>query len=207
MPFWTRLPGVLENTFRALVRPRTEAVQYPAAYSRIVGTPITLGENDIHGDCVTVAAFNAAATANARRGIFTPFQDHEPFDLYVKLGGMPADTGLNPAMLFDYWRENPIGGYLLRGIGEIALDDSAGVEQAIVDTGFVYFTATLDQAQLEQADWAPVESPKDGGHATLLTWWEAGWFEDATWGAERRVSPEFIQAQGMNLWRLDLVPA
>lgn len=207
MEFWKRLPGVLENTFRALVRPRLDAAQYPASYSRIVGTPITLGGNDIHGDCVAVAAFNATFTANARRGIFTTVQDSAPFDLYVTLGGMPADVGLDPAVLFEYWKTNAINGYLLKGIEGIALDDVAGMEQAIIDTGFVYFTAELDQAQLSQPDWVPVDSPQDGGHATILTWFEAGWFYDATWGGERRAGPEFIRTQGMNCWRLEIVPA
>lgn len=206
---WQRLPGVKPNTFQAPVHPGLAgAVIFLEAWSEIVGTPITLGENDIHGCCVTVAAFNAAAVANARHGIIVPFADHEPFDLYVKLGGMPADDGLNPADLFTYWQANAIGGYKLAGIHEIALDDIAGIKQAIVDTGFCYFTATLTEAQMTQTDWAPVAgSPIDGGHATILTWWEAGWLYDSTWGEEVRVGPDFIKAQGLNLWRLDLTPA
>ncbi len=203
---WTRLPGVLPNTFVAPPRPALAgAVELPDAWSEIVGTPITLGMNDIHGDCVAVAAFNAAAIANARRGIMTPFADHEPFDLYTTLGGMPADIGLDPAVLFNYWQANAIAGYKLGDIHAIALDDLAGIQQAIIDTGFVYFTASLTQAQLSQTDWTVVDSPVDGGHATILTWWEAGWLYDATWGAEVRVSPDFVRAQGQNLWRLDLV--
>lgn len=195
----------LQTTFAAPLRPRLmSAAQYPAAYSRIVGTPIILGENDIHGDCVCVAAFNAVATTKARAGDFTRFDDVEPFDLYEALGGMPADAGLDPGVLFSYWQSNPVGGYRLSSIESIAPDDVAGIEQTIIDTGFVYFTAALDQAQMTQTDWVPVDSPVDGGHATILSWWEAGWFYDATWGAERRASPDFIAKQGLNLWRLDL---
>lgn len=205
---FNRLPGVLPNTFKAPVRPRLiGAAQYPATYSKIVGTPICMGGNDEYSDCVTVAAFNACAVANSRRGIFTPFSDAEPFALYETLGGMPADIGLDPAVLFNYWQKTPVGGYLLKSIEEIALDDIAGIEQTIIDTGFIYFTAALTQAQMAQTDWVPVQSPIDGGHATIETWWEAGWLYDSTWGVEVRVSPEFITAQGMNLWRLDLTPA
>jgi hypothetical protein len=205
---WRRLPGVKPNTFQAPLRPRLMgAAMLPDAWSEIVGTPITLGENDIHGDCVAVAAFNAAAVANARRGIMTSFADHEPFDLYCKLGGMPADNGLDPAALFTFWQANAIGGYKLGSIETIALDDIVGIKQAIIDTGFVYFTATLTEAQMTQDDWIPVQSPIDGGHATVLTHWEAGWLYDDTWGSTVRVSPEFISKQGQNLWRLDLVPS
>ncbi|MDR3736086.1 MAG: hypothetical protein P4L10_11185 [Acidobacteriaceae bacterium] len=195
----------LQTTFAAPLRPRLMSdAQYPASYSRIVSTPIIMGENDIHGDCVCVAAFNAVATAKARDGDFTRFDDVESFDLYEALGGMPADVGLNPGVLFTYWQSNPIGGYRLKSIESIALDDVAGIEQAIIDNGFVYFAAMLDDAQMTQSDWVPVPSPVDGGHATLLTWWEAGWFYDATWASERRVSPDFIAKQGINLWRLEL---
>jgi hypothetical protein len=203
-----RRPGVLPNTYRAPMRPRLIGVpQFPASYSRIVGTPICLGENDRFGDCVTVAAFNAAATANARRGIFTPFADIEPFDLYVRLGGMPADQGLDPATLFNYWLSTPIGGYRLGGIHEIALTDISGIKQTIIDTGFAFFTADLDEAQMTQEEWVPADSPEEGGHATILVSWNADRFDDATWGAEREVSPEFIAKQGMNCWRLELVQA
>ena len=205
MTFFKRLPGVLPNTYRAPMRPRLMVDPIlPAAYSRILGTPITLGENDVHGDCVAVAAWNATFCANARRGVFTSCQDSAPFDLYCTLGGMPADEGLDPATLFNYWQSTPINGWLLKSIEEIALDDTAGMEQTIIDNGFVYFTATLDEAQMDQQDWTPVDSPVAGGHATILSWWEAGWFYDETWGAERRASPAFIKAQGQNVWRLDL---
>jgi len=205
---FTRRPGVLPNTFKAPLRMQIMgAAQYPAAYSRIVGTPITLGENDVHSDCVAVAAFNAVSVAKARAGDMTPFADHEPMDLYEALDGMPADQGLDPASLFTFWKTNEIGCYKLASIESIALDDVAGIEQAIIDTGFVYFTATLDQAQMTQADWFPVGGLVDGGHATILSWWEAGWFYDSTWGIEVRVSPEFIAAQGNNCWRLELIPA
>jgi hypothetical protein len=201
-----RRPGVLPNTFHAPLRPRlVGAPQFPASYSRIVGTPICLGENDIHGDCVTVAAFNAAATANARRGIFTPFANVEPFKLYETLGGMPADQGLDPATLFNYWLASPIGGYRLGGIHEIALTDIAGIKQTIIDTGCCYFTADLDESQMTQEEWVPVDSPEEGGHATILVGWNGPRFDDATWGAEREVSPEFIAKQGLNCWRLELV--
>lgn len=205
---FTRRPGVLPNTFKAPLRSALiGGAKYPDAYSKIVGTPICMGENDVHSNCVTVAAFNACAAANARRGIFTPFADHEPFDLFVQLGGMPADIGLDPAVLFNHWKENAVGGYLLENIEEIALNDIAGIEQTIIDNGFIYSTEALTQAQMTQTDWVPVQSPLAGDHATIQTWWEAGWLYDETWGEQVRVSPEFITAQGLNLWRLDLKPA
>jgi hypothetical protein len=208
MTRWTRRPGVKANTFQAPMRPRLMgAAVYPAAYSRIVGTPITLGGNDVHSDCVTVGAFNATMVANGRRSIMTPCTDAAPFELFTTLGGMPADDGLDPATLFNYWQANSIYGYRLGGIEAIALDDVSGMEQAIIDTGFVYFTAVLDEAQMMQKDWTPVGGPVDGGHATILTWWEAGFFYDETWGIEVRVSPDFIAKQGLNIWRLDLTPA
>lgn len=206
---WQRKPGVLPNTFQAPQRSRlVGAARYPDSWSEVVGTPISLGHNDTLPDCVAVAAINSAAVADARRGIMTPFADQDSVDLFTKLGGTPTCDGLDPGVLFTFWQANSVGGYRLRDITALGLDDVAGMEQAIIDTGLVYATFALQEAQLSQDDWEVVPgSPDAGGHATILTWWEAEHFYDSTWGEQVRVSPDFIHRRGMNLWRLDLVPA
>jgi hypothetical protein len=205
----SRRAGVLPNTYVASLRPKAVAArQLPPAYSWIEGTPIYLGENDRYGDCVTTAAFNACAIADMRKGIKRAVDNTAPFALYEDLGGMPADIGLDPAVLIRSWMSEPISGYLLKNIWSIALTDFDGMKEAIEDTGFVYLTATLDVAQLSQQDWAVVTgSPEDGGHAFLSTGWIGSRFTDDTWGAECWFEKNFIAAQGQNAWRLELEAA
>lgn len=199
--------GVKTTNFRApnwSTTARVGALNPPATWAEVIGTPITMGENDIHGDCVAVAAFNAVSIVKARAGDKTPFDPTEPFNLYQILGGMPADEGLDPAVLFNYWKDNAIGGYKLATIYEISLTDENAIKNSIIDTGFVYFTATLDQAQMTQTTWYPVGGQIEGDHATILTWYEANLYHDATWGNYVEVTPEFIAKQGSGLWRIEL---
>jgi hypothetical protein len=171
----------------------------------IIGTPVYLGGNDVHGDCVTVAAFNACAITDMRRGIVRPIDNIAPFELYEELGGMPADIGLDPAVLIKRWMAAPISGYLLKNIWALALDDMDGQQETIAQTGFVYYTAALDAAQMQQNDWACFPgSPLDGDHAFLGTGFVGSRFTDETWGQDQWFEQNFIKTQGINAWRLEL---
>lgn len=203
IPRSARRGGVLENTFQAPLRVCSD-VMLPASYSKIVGTPICLGENDIHSSCVPTAAYNCIANSNARKGIFAPFAEELPFDLYVTLGGMPADVGLDPAVLFEYWQNNKIAGYGLKSIEAIALDDQDSIKRAIIDNGFIYMTASLTQSQMTQKVWSPVQEPSIGGHAFTPSWYEGDYLHDFTWGEDIPMTWGFLKAQGLNIWRLDL---
>lgn len=205
----TPRPGVLRNTFSAPYRQSLVAApNLPVAWSMIEDTPIVLGGNDIHGDCLTDMAFNAGFVTAMRSGIILPVDNAAPFSLYCQLGGMPADIGLDPAVLLNYWQQNPINGYLLKSIEALALDDVIGMKQAMIDTGFILCTATLDQAQITQKEWLTVPgSPVDGGHAFLGTGYIADRATDATWGEECSFDWQFLKAQGQNVWRAELVAA
>jgi hypothetical protein len=208
IPRSSRRGGVLPNTFKApLRRMAYGSPMLPASYSKMVGVPICMGENDIHNDCVTVAAYNVAANINARLGIFTPFADVEPFQLFETLGGMPLDEGLDPATLFNYWLKTPIAGYLLKDISEIALDDTANIKQAIIDNGFVYATAALTEAQMTQDVWSATGGPITGYHAFVPSWYEGDYLHDFTWSEDIPMQWDFLSAQGQNIWRLEVEKA
>jgi len=204
-----RKPGVLKNTFVAPLRARgVAAINPPAAYSWIEGTPITLGQNDIHGTCLCCMAWNAGYITAMRAGVKLPVDENGPFTLYQTLGGMPADIGLNPTTLFTYWQHTPINGYRLNNIESLALDDVDSIEKAIIDTGFAGCTAMLDQAQMTQKDWALFPgSPEDGDHAFLATGRIGSRFTDATWGAEAWFEADWFAKQGLNCWRIELEAA
>ena len=204
----SRKPGVLPTSFKAPPVLRFIAAPVmPPAWSFIVGTPIYEGENTYHGTCVATAAFNAAAVADMRKGIVRPIDNTLPFDLYCKLGGMPADQGLDPAVMFAEWQTNGIGGYRLAKIESIALDDAAGMKQSIIDNGFVLLTATLDQAQLTQKEFLTVaNSPVDGDHMFLGTGYIADRLTIDSWGFDDSADFAFVRAQGINAWRCELAP-
>jgi hypothetical protein len=200
-----RKPGVRPNTFIAPLRPRAvAAVQYPKAYGFIQDTPLYV--QDAHGSCLCFAAYNAASIMDRRKGIYRPINNAEPSALYVELGGMPADIGLNPQTLINRWMAAPIGGYKLANIEALALDDFDGMEQSIIDTGFCFMTAMLTQANMTQYDWANIAgSPADGGHCFLGTGVIGSRFEDATWGETCNFEKDWFAVQGMNAWHCDLV--
>jgi hypothetical protein len=111
-------------------------------------------------------------------------------------------------VLFTWWHANPINGYRLENIQSLALDDFAGQEQAIIDTGFCFMTAMLTQAQLTQSDWATIPgSPQDGGHCFLATGVIGSRFNDATWPPAATFEKAWFAQAGMNAWRLTLAAA
>jgi hypothetical protein len=197
--------GVLTNTFKAKRRmPLVSVVDIPPSWSKIVGTAICGGENNIYGDCVTTMAYNAAINAAAHVGKQISFPDINAFQLYEKLGGMPADIGLDPATLWNYWLDNAIGGYKLASIEEIDLSDFNSMKSAIIDLGFFCCTAKLTQAQMTQTAWSSVDSTYIGEHAFCPTWYEGPYLYDDTWGEEIPMAWDFLQKQGVNAWRVEL---
>lgn len=208
IPRTARRGGVKPNSFVAPLRTvRVGAQKLLGAWSNILGTQILLGENDIHSDCVAVMAYNAIANASARKGIITSFPETAPFDLYTTLGGMPADDGLDPAVLFTHWQENAIEGWKLANIESIALDDPENMEEAIIDNGFVFATAMLCQPQMTQAIWEPVGGAKAGPHAFCPNSYIGPYLMDETWGERIPMGYDFLRLQGLNVWRAELVEA
>jgi hypothetical protein len=174
----------------------------------IEGTPITLGGNDVHGDCVTVAPWNAAYITAMRAGIKLPLNETGPFELYKTLGGMPQDIGLDPGVMFTYWYKNAINGYRLSSVQSIGISDFASIRQTIEDTGFCIMTAILDTAQLKQYDWATVPNDtQDGGHMFVASGFIATRFTDSTWGETCEFEQSWFANQGVNCWRAELVKA
>lgn len=179
------------------------------AYEMIHGTPVTLGQNDIHGTCLVVMAFNAGNVKSMRdKGIVRPVDNQAPYDLYCELGGMPQDEGLQPDILLNYWRANPINGYRLDAIAALATNDTISIRETVREFGFCLTTATLSQAQLGQQIWQVVPgSPLAGGHAFLTTGFIGGYANDDTWGMQRKYDWNFLAVQGQEVWRAELVEA
>lgn len=198
-------PGVLPNTFKAKTRlPLVGAIDLPPNWSKIVGTPICMGENSTYADCVTTMAYNAIINAAAHVGKQISFPDIDAFQLYEKLGGMPEDIGLDPATLWNYWLDNPVGGYKLENIEEIDLKDFDGMKSAIIDLGFFCCTAKLTQAQMTQDIWSSVDSTYIGEHAFCPTWYEGPYLYIDSWGNEIPMQWDFIAKQCVTAWRVEL---
>lgn len=202
--------GVLPTKYAApAYQPLIGATTPRNAWSKIMGVPICQGKNDIFSDCLTTAAFNASIiTAADTHGVRVGVNDQAAVDLFVKLGGLPANIGLDPAVLFNYWADNAIAGFRLNGIHSVALDDIGAQRDTVVATGFLFCTAKLTQAQQTQNEWVPVpNSAPWADHAFLATWFEGPDFYTDTWGEEIPMRNDFLPAQGLNAWRLDLMAA
>lgn len=200
--------GVLPTSFTAPLRMALVGAETPCnAWSKIIGTPICQGHNDIYSDCVTTAAVNASIQMAAKNGVMVPVSNQVPLDLFIKLGGMPANEGLDPAVLFQYWQQNAIAGYRLADIRTVNLNDIDAQREA-VKNAILYTTARLTVAQQTQAEWVPTpNAPAWANHAYLPTWFEGPNFYVDSWGEEIPQRNDFLPAQGLNAWRLTLVAA
>jgi hypothetical protein len=206
----SRRGGVLPNTFQAHTQaPLVGGPLLLPAWSPVIGTPVCMGLNNDHSDCVTTAAANAVLATNGKRGIFVPIADEVPFELYAgPLGGMPADIGLDPATLFNWWQINAWCGYKLAAITAIGLTDARGLRHAVEADNFAFMTCWLTQSQMTQTQWNPVPGEaRIGQHMLCLTGYEADSFSEDTWGLRDGMTDAFIAAQGMNLWAAQLVDA
>lgn len=211
-----RLSGMKLNGGRhwslPAVAPRVGAAEYPAAFSRIIGTPMVAGDNDAIGDCFPTACANAVQTVLWRRGICDTIPDNLAVEAYEDMTGYnpaaPAsDQGTVPDQGFTWWKANHIGGYRLSGLSQIAATSEGEVRAAIASAGGVLLCVELAVEQQNQRQWMPVGTPGSwGGHAVWCDGYEGATYRITSWGEEFFVDRGYFAAPGFvaGVYRLDL---
>lgn len=178
------------------------------------GWPIVLGHNDTLGTCVPTAACNAVLAVAWAKGHKITIANSLPVELYSSVGpyrGTPqTDVGMDPLVLFKWWRQNAIAGYLLRQWQDVDPKDSAAVRRAIVSGQSIFAVQEICQPQETQEVWKPAGGAVVGLHATSYNRFDGGLIWSACWGKEQAANEKFFSgpfAQVLDTYALDLVLA
>lgn len=174
--------------------------------------PIVMGRNDTLGTCVPTAVLNAIAPILWTRGRVEPIPDDLAVDLYKSPGpyrGTPeTDLGMDPLVLFDWWRSNAILGTRLKSWADVDHQNEAMVRHVVQANYSIFGVQALRTPQQTQKVWQPVGGVEEGLHATSYNRFVGPQMSCCTWGDEQPVDQDFISGkscQVLDMYALDIV--
>lgn len=169
------------------------------AWSRMVDAPRVEGHNDLIGDCVETAGFNAVQTFLARAGSDALISNDFVPEVYSAVTGYtpnnPAsDRGTDPEAFFAWWGRNAIAGYKLGRLTRLGPQDENGIRNTISSAGGVFLCIDLAVEQQNEIVWTASGTPGTwGGHAIWCDGFEADLTFATSWGEIKPIDRSYFE--------------
>ncbi|MDE1905105.1 MAG: hypothetical protein KGH75_01460 [Rhodospirillales bacterium] len=190
------------------------------AWSRIEGTPRIGKANLTVGCCAAVAAVMRVQSELAFIKDFTPISEYEALRVYSIVGGYdpsktqpdgynPTDNGINPEVLFQWWKENPISGYKLLYSNAINPVDLVGLKASVRYYRGAYLAMELSLQNQNQNPLLPDGTKGSwGGHAVFDDGYIADRFDGTSWAQELSQTDSYFTNQFVvAAWALEIAKA
>ncbi len=182
---------------------------WPAGNSRLL-----LGHNDTLGTCVPTAYCNAIERLRWSLGMQPVLTDDDCVSLYRDPGpyrGTPeTDAGMDPVTLFEWGKQNAVGGFRLSEWHDIDPADEGDMRRAIEAQLSVMVVQEVRAPQAWQTIWTPAGGAVMGLHATSadrfvgpLTW-------AACWGVQQGIDQPWFsgpERQAVDIFALKFARA